>query len=517
MLLKPFSQLLLFAIVLSVSCNQFAEIEDAERANYQAEYAVPLVNTSFSMRTLLENFEENSVLTVLPNGLLRLQYSGDVLTENADDVFAAINETLSQAGIIPITTSRQALPFSGPDGLDIDRMELKQGSLSWLITNCHNKAITATLTFPTVVRNGVPLTVTRNLAAYSGTGDCPSLNNALSPINLDGYVITPENDSIYVNYSAIDSDGVAVDPSGNTFILIQNLAFSYAEGYLGQIQHSSGRDTIKIDFFDNWIRGDVFFEEPVITFNFQNSFGLPTRSVINVFNIVNVNGTILPLESEYITNGIDFPYPTLNEVGQVKSTNFVFNQSNSNIREVLGSGPIAIDYDVDAATNPAGNTNLRGFITDSSYYVVRVDVDLPLYGSAINFGVRDTFSLAFNSLDKVDYAEFKLVTENAMPIAIGVQGYFLDPNGTVLDSLFNTAQRIVSGAPVDAVGRPTGTTEVVTYSDFPEPRFKAIQQATQLELVATFFTTTEGQQSVQILDNQDVKIKLGAIFGVSGQ
>lgn len=505
------------SLFLFVGCNQFADLEDAESSQYEAEYAVPLLNTRFSMNNLLENFEENAVLTVLPDGLLRLQYSGDVLTETADDVFAAINLTLSQAGIIPLASARQALPFSGPQGLEIDRMELKQGQLNWLISNCHNKAITATITFPTVQRDGVPLTITRNIAAYSGTGDCPSLNNALSPISLADYVITPQNDSIYVDYYAVDSDGVEVPPSPSTFILIGNLAFSYAEGYLGQIVHSGGRDTIEIDFFDNWIRGDVFFEDPVITFNFTNSFGIPTRSVIDVFNIINVNGEVLPLESPFITNGIDFPYPLLSEVGQVKETNFVFSRDNSNIREVLGSGPVAIDYDVDASTNPDANTALRGFVTDSSFYRVRVDVDLPLYGSAINFGVRDTFDIDFQSLENVDYAEFKLVTENALPVAIGVQGYFQDENGQTLDSLFATTTRIVAGAPVNALGRPTGTQTTITYSDFPADRFQNIRTAKRIEIVATFFTTTEGQQSVQILADQDVIVKLGAIFGVSSK
>lgn len=496
-------------------CSQFADLEDVERSNYSAAYAVPLLNTSFSMNDLLENFEENSVLTVLPDGLLRLQYSGSVLTENADDVFNAINSTLAGIGGIIIEDNIQALPFSGPDGLVIDRMDLKEGQLFWQFENCHDKPITATISFPTVRRNGIPLTITRTIAAYNGTGDCPSLNNALSPVNLQNYVITPQNDSIYVEYNAVDSDGVDIAPSSNNSILILGLAFSYAEGYLGQIQHSSGVDRIDIDFFDNWIRGDVFFEDPVITFNFANSFGIPTRSVIEQFDIITVDGDTLPLESIFIENGIDFPFPMLNEVGLTKSTDFVFNRDNSNIREVLGAGPIAIVYDVDAATNPDGNTDIRGFVTDSSFYEVRVDVDLPLYGSAINFGVRDTFDLNLGDFDKVDYAEFKLVTENEMPVAIGIQGYFLDANGTILDSLYSESTRVIAGAPVGFDGRPTGVQETVTYSDFPPARFALIKNAAKLEVVATFFTTTDGQQSVQILGNQKVKVKLGAILGVT--
>ena len=160
-------------------CSQFADLEDAKPTDYQAEYALPLVNTSFSMSDLLEDFEENSVLTVEPDGLMRLMYSGDVLTQTTDDVFAAINETLSQAGGIPLTTSSQALPFSFNSGLEVDQMNLKAGTVNFLMTNCHDQPITATITLPTVTLDGEPLTITRSLPAYSGEGDCPSINNII--------------------------------------------------------------------------------------------------------------------------------------------------------------------------------------------------------------------------------------------------------------------------------------------------------------------------------------------------
>ena len=68
-------------------------------------------------------------------------------------------------------------------------------------------------------------------------------------------------------------------------------------------------------------------------------------------------------------------------------------RTNSNIDVVLGSGPIAIDYDVNADTNPEEDPSIRGFITDSSYYKVQVDVELPMYGNAIDFFTTDTFPI----------------------------------------------------------------------------------------------------------------------------
>ena len=198
----------------------------------------------------------------------------------------------------------------------------------------------------------------------------------------------------------------------------------------------------------------------------------------------------------------------------IKEEKFIFNKENSNIDVILGAGPVAIDYDVDAVTNPDSNVNIRGFITDSSYYKVRVDVDLPLYGRSINFLARDTFGIDFSNFQKMYKAEFKLVTVNSLPLDVSIQGYFIDKDGVVLDSLFQESMRVIEGAPVDSEGNASGVKEDVTYIDYPEERFDRVRTAETLDIVASFSTVNDGNVSVKILENQAVRVKLGAIFGV---
>ena len=286
------------------------------------------------------------------------------------------------------------------------------------------------------------------------------------------------------------------------------------EGFLGIQRHEGGRDTIIIDFFDNWVTGDIYFADPTVTFNIENSFGIPTQSEVNVFKVLTVRGETLELESPFVESGIDFPFPSIDEVGELKTEQFVFNKDNSNIDVILGAGPVAIDYDVDAVSNPDSNVTIRGFITDSSYYKVRVDVDLPLFGRSVDFLARDTFELSFDEFTGMYKAEFKLVTDNSLPLDVSIQGYFLDKEGVVLDSLFQESMRVVAGAPVDSEGNAIGTTEDVTYIDFPEERFNNVRSAATLDIIASFSTVNDGEVSVKILDSQAVAVKLGAIFGV---
>ncbi len=501
--------------LLLTSCSQFDDFDNIKGVDYDAEYAIPLVNTSTSVGDLLENFEENSSLVIDPDGLIRFQYSGDVLTETSENVFAAINETLVQGGIIPLTSDTTPLPFEFPSGLDVDRLDLKTGKFTYAFQSTNPEPINVVLTIPGATKNGNILKFEFTIAAYSGSGSASLATNGLFPASLEGYALVPEdNGNINIIYEATLPNGDTVTPDVGG-ILIEGLSFYYAEGYLGQDVYEGTRDTIVIDFFENWSRGDIYFADPRITVNFENSFGVPTRSQVDVFDIFTVREEVLPLESEFIDNGIDFPYPQLDEVGQVKYKSFTFDKENSNIDVVLGAGPLAIDYEVDASINPDMDTNIRGFITDSSYYKVRVDVDLPLYGWAFDFLTQDTFELSFDKYDQVDEAEFKIVTENDMPLGVDIQGYFLDENGTVLDSLLDSRQRLVSPAGVDSEGVANATATETTYVPFPRERFDKILPTQKLILVAAFSSTNAPDEYVKILANQDVRIRIGAKFKVS--
>lgn len=501
------------AAFLATACQSFDELENLEDADYDAEYAVPLLNTELSLREALENFQDLAVITIDPDGLIHFTYSGEVLTQNSDTLFTRINEALSGVPI-PITAKRMGLPLELPEGFEFDRLVFKEGEFIFGFQHAHPDPVEFTMTLPQITKNGEPLSFSASLPGYSGSGQLPVYSNLFFPYDLDGYEAVPDpaTDSIYVEYELIRSNGQP--DTAQVAITFRSLTFSYMEGFLGVQRYEGGRDTIVIDFFDNWVTGDIYFADPTVTFNIENSFGIPTVSDVNVFKVLTVRGETLELASPYIESGFSFPYPSIDEVGEIKEAAFVFDKDNSNIDEILGAGPVAIDYDVDAVTNPDSNVNIRGFITDSSYYKVRVDVDLPLYGRSVNFLARDTFELDFGDFQQMYKAEFKLVTVNSLPLDVSIQGYFLDKDGVLLDSLFQGSMRVIEGVPADSEGNASGVKEDVTFVDYPEERFDKVRTAEKLDIVASFSTINNGNVSVKILESQAVQVKLGAIFGV---
>lgn len=493
----------LIALALAVlGCSTFDDFEGIENREDGAEFALPVANARFSIEDLLDNLREGTNIFVDPDGTLRLNYKGDLTKKTADDLFKELKRVLDLIRDIPVLDTSMALPFTVPGGVDLDLIRLSSGKFIYAIQSPVLDVVQVDITFPNATKNGVPFQKRVLVLPFA---------QATDTLDLTGYDLRPINNKLLIQYKAINSKGESVVfPIGFFLVSFANITFSYLEGYFDQFVHQGSPDTIEIEFFENWIRGDVYFEDPTIAIYTRNSFGIPSRSIIHYFDVRTVKHDVLKLQSPYINNGVDFGYPKLpNEVGQVKSDTFVFNRRNSNIDVILGAGPEAVYYYVDALANPERDTTITGFVTDKSAYEVQVEVDLPLYGKVSGFAVRDTFDWNFSSYDEVKNAEFKVVTENGLGLEVGIQGYFLDDKNTVLDSLFTVSTPIVKPAPVDAQGKTTGKTKAETFAPFDAERFSHLKQAKRVLLQATFFTNDRGQTSVKVKKDQVVDMRMG--------
>lgn len=511
------SLLLALAVLVGFfGCKKFEDFSNADVVG-DAEYAIPLVKAKTTMEDLLDNFDDNTTVTIDPDGLIRLKYSGEVATRTSAEIFADVQNTLLPVPFL-ITDTLMALPFSSPAEMEIDFATFKAAELNYFFFSDHEEDVDVKITFPQVTKDGVPLTLIHHIDYPSILHPIPvHLSTEAVAVDLAGYDLFPVDGELFIHYEAVRESGIR-DTLHNFFIQLKDPDFTYVEGYLGNQIHPGERDTIYIDFFENWIEGEVQFEDPKIFVNVENSFGIPTRSVIQIFDIHTATGETLVLDADELdidnNEGIDFVYPELNEVGVAKSMVFTFNKDNSNIVEVLGSQPVALDYLVDALTNPDTLVGVRGFLTDSSFYRVQIEVELPTWGSASGFAAIDTFEVDFGGYGDVTNAEFKFITENDLPLDIGIQVYFADNAGVVLDSLFSdTQEKLVEAAPVDAEGIVTETLKKEIFSTYTAEQFNKIRTATHIHLHADFSTSNNGQIPVKIFSDQEVQFKMGMKIG----
>ena len=137
-------------------------------------------------------------------------------------------------------------------------------------------------------------------------------------------------------------------------------------------------------------------------------------------------------------------------------------------------------YDIDAGANPDMDESIVGFVNEDSYFLVNVDVELPLEGTVNNLVLQDTVDLDLTELEDVISAEFKTVIANDFPADVTLQGYFYDDNNVLLDSLFD--ERLLVGAADvnDATGKTTPGEEVVTFENYEEGRFDNLKKGKKM-------------------------------------
>jgi hypothetical protein len=491
--------LLLFFVVFTLlfSCR-LRPFDDVTTEGGTAEWAIPLIDSKKSFNDIVKDFDKQAFLQIAPDGGLVLHYEGDYIARSSLDIFSQF-----QNAFFPISDTVMTVPFTTPKGVHIDNIDIKRGTLRWGMA-APNDALLVKIMIPQLTLNGVPFQRSFTLTRLG----------VLDTLNLAGWKLNPDKDSIYIIHDARKfGSGERVNLKGNGGFQIQNFEFAFVKGFLGRDTFDVPRDTIEMDFASKWKQGQLQFTNPKMVLTIDNSIGFPVKAIQRVTDILTINGKQLTLQSP-LSKGIDINYPTFSEIGKSKRTIITLDKNNSNLADILSANPIAIDYDIDGVTNSDINTTPTGFLTDSSNFKLQVTVDLPIEGTAKDFTIADTFDVDFSQYSNVTYGEFKINTENGIPLDLALQGYFCTPNGSIIDSFYTQKSLILRGAPVNTNGLPRSVQNQENSIKVEGTKFKKILPAKKLIIQYSFSTTNNGTIPVKLMANQSVRIRVGTRFGI---
>ncbi len=502
---------LIFATVIW-GCSDLDRVGNAS-LEFDGDYATALLNANVEIGDIVGELDSTTTVELDSDGLLHLIYRGDFTQRSTDDVFASIPQFP-----IVLTDTFFSFPYAAPNGMILEFVRLKSATITYGVQSNFTEDITLEIELPEVLNPNNGETY-KHYSSIPYDGEAPS--NGAGVLDLAGWELHPDAGEIHIRYTALLPDGTRVELD-NFFLLFQNFKASYLQGFLGQEVYDLPRDTIVIDFFDRWIDGTVVFAEPTINVQVENSFGLPVRSISNVMNIWNKDGSIVPVVSTELQDGVDFAYPTLSEVGESKSTFFNLNNTNSNIVDLFSNRPIAVDYDLDALGNPDNDQSIVGFATDSSFFSVFVFVDFPMIATTNHFTIRtdiETDELG-EDYEFADYITLKIISENNIPVDLGLQMYFEDENGVAMDSLFDLPlssllpeQAIIKSAGIDAAGYSNSTTYNEIEIEVPREKFSAFSRMKNLGLITVLDNPDDAV--VRFFETDDVTIKVGVKAGIS--
>ena len=309
---------------------------------------------------------------------------------------------------------------------------------------------------------------------------------------------------------------------------IQDLRPDIAHGYIGKKSESVGPSEIDFDLFNKIKSGNIQLQDVNFTIEVDNGIG--AAAVARITNLTSENkfGDQLALTFKSGNDTMQIAAATeLSEGSGSIHTNSsrTLTPDTSNIDKFIENLPNKITYEVDVQLNNNVDestittaeivSNPPNFIYHGDNIKANLNMEIPLSVITDSLVLVDTldFSLQTEVGNEVESGTFKLLVDNGFPLDANTSMYFLDDNGTILDSLWSN--QTIYRAFVDLNGRVSSKTRTVVEFEISQAKMDIIKSATQINLVASFhtFDLSDSQKAFyKIYSHYDFTIKLVGDF-----
>ena len=194
-----------------------------------------------------------------------------------------------------------------------------------------------------------------------------------------------------------------------------------------------------------------------------------------------------------------------------------FNNSNSQLSDMISISPSQILYSGSVLSNPNGNIGLINSITTGSDIKIGFELDLPLHFRLEDAKRTDTLDLDFGGenddtteADYVDSVILKLHTENEFPLDIDLMILFTDSvSGLILDSL---DVEMLDAAEVDEDGRTISANIYDSNIILNSGQIDALFNSNRALLDIKMNSYDNENTAVKIYTDYQFKIAVGAIL-----
>ena len=392
------------------------------------------------------------------------------------------------------------------DGVEISHIDLASGAIVYNYESSVNTSIQFNIEIPSL-KDQFEMVFSETLEINNTQFTGPQ--SISFPLDNYSFDLSQSVNQIQVNYSSqimgsntfqsfSENDQIQID------ISMENLEFSYVEGYFGQIEQEIEQDEMDFDFsvLDD-IAPNLYLETPNLRFTVDNAIGVPFRIDLDVIG-VNENETI----------SIDGP--SINAVGQV-STITNFTNSNSQLPDFIAMSPSQILYSGSVLSNPSGNMGVLNSITNGSNIEIGFEMDLPLHLRLEDAMRTDTLALDFgdenddtSGPEYVDSVILKLHTENEFPLDIDLMILFTDSlSGLVLDSI---DVEMLDAAEVDEEGRTISANIYDSNMVLNSGQIDALFNSNRALLNMKINSYDNQNTAVKLYTDYEFKIAVGAIL-----
>jgi len=400
--------------------------------------------------------------------------------------------------------NKDTISFSAGSGVELTGLKVTTGNLSYNIKAVSSLTAALTITMPSTLRSGVPVSEVINIGPGAQFAGVIAFNNTTVDLSKDPlrpfnrlpmtYGLVVNSNNTIINFNS--TDNIKID------IKLTNPVVDYAKGYFGQQVETIAPDSLDLKISDvlSHLTGSFLISSPSIKINYSNSFAIPMQVAFNGTGIrknkTNVN---LGLATQTIT-------PATFAARDVSAV-ITVDKTTSKIDSLISMPPEKIRFSGSAKMNPAGNTGLRdNYVFGTSRFLASLDVEVPLEFRMNNLQFVDTvdnfLKSSSGSSSSFKAEDFKLLriditAQNGFPLGISLKMSLYDPATHSVKSTID-ATDLLKAAPIDSNGKSNGSTETITHIEFTQAFFSSINTSDKIIFKFGLITSENGTKDVKI-------------------
>lgn len=518
----------LVTLVFIVSCKR-------DDPSWDLDLTAPVAYGSLS----LDNLIADSLTSSGADGSVRITYHTKIEGLNADSLFNIPDTTVINSYNLPVQANLSSgtylvnnVPTQTTYALAPAQLVygiLERGDMIVHMQNDLQKRVIVTYEISSATLNGNPAIITYVMpAAPSAT--VASVADLV--VNLDNYEINftglqgDRVNTLVTRFTAqidpTDVGTVAVVPADSVVakITFSDVRPSYIRGYFGSEISQIGPEESYVGFFSRVQSGQLGLDSIYMTFTIENYAGLDARlTVNNLWSRRSLSNQTVMLNHSLIGSPVNinramysFAYPP--SIPQIYS--WQFNNSNSNIVDMVEIMPDYFGYDFSLYTNPLGNVSGNNdFLYPRFGINAYLDLDIPVNFYADQLVLADTIETTFGieNVENVQTANLTLYADNGFPFDAGVQVYLLDGNAAIIDSIIAQPALIYSAPLTSSAGYffSSGFTPTVLQIPMNEVQTQRFLNSSRVVVKARFNTNTNPMY-VKIFSTNRLDFNLTADF-----
>lgn len=517
------------AVVFIFSCKR-------EELSWDLDLTVPVAYGTFGIDDLITD----SLITENADGSLRIVYHTSVPGIDDDSLFAIPDTTLLYNYSLPFGTTTvyegtfltPTTPSQTAYGLAPIQLvygTLEKGKMKVHLKNDIQKRVIVTYRITSATLNGNPLEVIDTLppASSSTVGSVTDLevNLAGYELNFTGIAGDRVNTLITLFTAQIDPTDIGAQvitppDSVSAEIQMEGLRPSFIRGYFGSELNPVGPDETYISFFSKVQSGSLGLDSLRMKFTVENYAGVDLRfTVNNLWSRSQRTGQTLYLNHPIIGTSTNInraaysnSYPP--SIPQINS--WTFDNSNSNIVDMMEIMPEFLGYDFSIYTNPLGNVSGNNDFLYTQFGInASFDIDLPVNFYADNIVLVDTVDVDFSGIETntVQNGVLTVYANNGFPFDAGIQIYMLSETNNIIDSIVAPPGTVYSAPLANSGGYffANGSTNSIVKIPLNEAQTSSLLASTRL-LVRPRFHTGTAPSFVKIFSTNRIALNITADF-----